>query len=389
VKPSDAVVSDYLAMRKRIGIDRTVVVQPSAYGLDNACTLDAMASIGPSARGIAVCNETTTDVELEKLHKAGIRGLRFFMLSGGAVGWDIIETMSARIAPLGWHIVLQLDGRNYPDHEAVIARLPSGVVFDHTGKFLEPVGLDHPGFQALSRLLKNEKRYLKLAAPYETSKSGPPFYADVGKFAKALVPSIPDRVIWASNWPHPSSGFVRPAARLGAGRDDATQGAGRQSGPTLRVLVKRRAGHEGVERGPELIAILVLLLQDFVLGAGQNDVRAGQQIAGECLDRRRRHHLIVTCRDDEDRLAQRRRIARHRKLFHRTQRRIGPGHRRLAEREQGLGFEHRGIAREAHRVGGQHVTEKLWLRDVLFVAAKIGGAAAEQLCKLQHRPAEP
>jgi D-galactarolactone isomerase len=210
VKPADAVVSDYLAMRKRIGIDRTVVVQPSAYGLDNTCTLDAMAEIGPSARGIAVCNDKTPDAELERLHKAGIRGLRFFMLSGGAVGWDILETMSARIAPLGWHIVLQLDGRNYPDHEAMIARLPSAVVFDHTGKFLEPVGLDHPGFQALSRLLKNNKRYLKLAAPYETSKAGPPFYADVGKIAKALVPSIPDNVVWASNWPHPSSGFIGP-----------------------------------------------------------------------------------------------------------------------------------------------------------------------------------
>lgn len=68
----------------------------------------------------------------------------------------------------------------------------------------------HPGFQALSRLLKNDSRYLKLAAPYETSKSGPPFYADVGRYAKALVPSIPDRVLWASNWPHPSSGFVGP-----------------------------------------------------------------------------------------------------------------------------------------------------------------------------------
>lgn len=210
VKPTDAVVSDYLAMRKRIGVDRTVVVQPSAYGLDNTCTLDAMAEIGPSARGIAVCNEQTTDVELEKLHKAGIRGLRFFMLPGGAVGWDSLETMSARIASLGWHIVLQLDGRDYPKYEALIDRLQSAVVLDHTGKFLEPVPLDHPGFQALTRLLKNEKKHLKLAAPYETSKVGPPFYDDVGKLAKALVPTIPDQVVWASNWPHPSSGFVGP-----------------------------------------------------------------------------------------------------------------------------------------------------------------------------------
>jgi D-galactarolactone isomerase len=210
VRPADAVVADYLTMRRRIGIDRTVVVQPTAYGLDNSCTLDAIAEIGPSARGIAVCDETVSDAGLERLHRGGIRGLRFFMLPGGAVGWDSIETMSARIAPLGWHIVLQLDGRDLPQYEATIARLPSGVVIDHVGKFLEPVALDHPGFQALSRLLENEKRYLKLAAPYETSKSGPPFYDDVGRIAKALIAQVPERVIWASNWPHPSSGFVGP-----------------------------------------------------------------------------------------------------------------------------------------------------------------------------------
>lgn len=210
VTPADAAVADYLAMRIRIGVDRTVVVQPSAYGLDNSCTLDAIAEIGPSARGIAVCNEQTSEAELESLHRSGIRGLRFFMFKGGAVGWESLETMSARIAPLGWHIVLQLDGRDLPQYEALIDRLPSVVVIDHTGKFLEPVPLDHPGFQALSRLLKNEKRYLKLAAPYETSKHGPPFYDDVGRIAKSFVKTVPDRVVWASNWPHPSSGFVGP-----------------------------------------------------------------------------------------------------------------------------------------------------------------------------------
>jgi D-galactarolactone isomerase len=210
VKPADASVADYLAARERLGVHRTVVVQPSAYGLDNTCTLDAMAEIGPSARGIAVCNEETSDAELERLDKLGIRGLRFFMLKGGAVTWDSLETMSARIAPLGWHIVLQLDGRDFPQYEALIKRLPSNVVLDHTGKFLEPVSPEHPAFRSLLRLLEADNRWLKLAAPYETSKLGPPFYDDVGKLAKALVKSAPDRVIWASNWPHPSSGFEGP-----------------------------------------------------------------------------------------------------------------------------------------------------------------------------------
>lgn len=210
IKPADASVADYLAVRRRLGVDRTVVVQPSAYGLDNTCTLDAMAEIGPSARGIAVCNESISDAELERLDRLGIRGLRFFMLRGGAVTWDSLETMSARIAPLGWHIVLQLDGRDLPDYEARVKNLASDVVIDHTGKFLEPVTPDHPGFKALLRLLDDRRKWLKLAAPYETSKLGPPFYDDVGVLAKIMVKAAPDRTIWASNWPHPSSGFAGP-----------------------------------------------------------------------------------------------------------------------------------------------------------------------------------
>jgi D-galactarolactone isomerase len=209
-KPDDASVQDYLAVRNRLGVDRTVIVQPSAYGLDNSCTLDAMTEIGPSARGIAVCNEETRDAELERLNARGIRGLRFFMLRGGAVSWDSLETMSARIAPLGWHIVLQLDGRNLPDYAARIAKLTSDVVIDHTGKFLKPVPTDHASFRTLLRLLDDGRKWLKLAAPYETSKLGPPFYDDVGALAKELVKAAPDRTIWASNWPHPSSGFIGP-----------------------------------------------------------------------------------------------------------------------------------------------------------------------------------
>jgi D-galactarolactone isomerase len=210
IKPADASVADYLAVRRRLGVDRTVVVQPSAYGLDNTCTLDAMAEIGPSARGIAVCNESVSDDELARLDRLGIRGLRFFMLRGGAVNWESLETMSARIAPLGWHIVLQLDGRDLPDYEARVENLPSDVVIDHTGKFLEPVAPDHAGFKTLLRLLDDRRKWIKLAAPYETSKLGPPFYDDVGRLAKILVKAAPDRTVWASNWPHPSSGFDGP-----------------------------------------------------------------------------------------------------------------------------------------------------------------------------------
>jgi D-galactarolactone isomerase len=208
--PPDTPVADYLAMRARLGIARTVVVQPSTYGKDNRCTLEAMAAIGPSARGVAVVDETVSDAELERLTKLGIRGIRFFMLGGAPLPLEILETMSARVAPFGWHVVFQMDGRNLADHEAMLSRLASELIIDHTGKFLEPVEPDHPGFRTLLRLLDNGRTWAKLSAPYETSKLGPPFYDDVGKLAKALVKAAPERMLWASNWPHPTPGVVIP-----------------------------------------------------------------------------------------------------------------------------------------------------------------------------------
>ena len=130
----DASVSDYLKIRSRLGVERNVVVQPSTYGKDNRCTLEAMAAIGPSARGVAVVDETVSDAELERLTRLGIRGIRFFMLPGGPLPWEILETMASRVAPFGWHVQLQLDGRSLPDHEAMLKQLAATLVIDHVGK---------------------------------------------------------------------------------------------------------------------------------------------------------------------------------------------------------------------------------------------------------------
>ena len=203
-KPPHAPIADYLAMRKRLGIARTIVVQPSGYGADNSCTLEAMAALGASARGIAVVEAGVGDAELERLTKAGMRGIRYFMLPGGMLPWEGLEAMAARVGNFGWHVQLQLDGRLLPEREPQLKRLKGTLVIDHNGKFLEPVAVDHPSFKCLLRLLENGRTWVKLSAPYETSKEGPPLYPDVGALAKALVKAAPDRCVWASNWPHPS-----------------------------------------------------------------------------------------------------------------------------------------------------------------------------------------
>ena len=203
-KPPHAPTADYLAMRSRIGVARTVVVQPTGYGFDNACTLEAMATMGGSARGIAVVPPDVKDAELERLTKAGMRGIRYFMLPGGVLPWESLDAMAAKVGAFGWHVQLQLDGRQLPEREAALKRLAGTLVIDHNGKFLEPVGVDDPAFKCLLRLLENGRTWVKLSAPYETSKNGPPLYSDVGALAKALVKAAPERCVWASNWPHPS-----------------------------------------------------------------------------------------------------------------------------------------------------------------------------------------
>ena len=203
-RPPNASTSEYRKVQQELGLSRVIVVQPTAYAFDNTCTMEAVATLGPGARGIAFVRPDVTDAELERLTRAGFRGVRYFMLAGGVLPWDTIESMAARVLPFGWHVQLQLDGRDLPQHESVLRRLPNNLVIDHNGKFLEPVAHGHPAFQVLLRLLDTGKCWVKLSAPYETSKLGPPHYGDVAVLARTLANANPERCLWASNWPHPN-----------------------------------------------------------------------------------------------------------------------------------------------------------------------------------------
>lgn len=203
--PAWADVAGYRALQARLGLQRAVIVQPNAYGTDNTVTLRAVAALGAATtRGIAVVRPGLGTAEIERLSNAGIRGARVHMLPGGILSWDMLEPLAAEIAEAGWHIQLQMDGRLLHEREDMLRRLPGELVIDHIGKFLEPVTPDHPGFQALLRLLDHGRAYLKLAAAYEVSRSGPPRYADIGALARAAIRHAPERMIWASNWPHVS-----------------------------------------------------------------------------------------------------------------------------------------------------------------------------------------
>ncbi len=205
-KPPHASAASYQAVQRKLGLSRVLVVQPSGYGHDNTCTLNGMKALGAEARGIAVIGADIGEAELEELDRAGMRGVRFMMLPGGVLGWDALLPTAARIAARGWNINLQLDGRTLPERERMLRALPTRLVIDHIGKFLNgPVGPDDAAFKALRRLLDSGRCWVKISAPYESSRSGPPGYDDVAVLARILVAQHSERCLWASNWPHPNT----------------------------------------------------------------------------------------------------------------------------------------------------------------------------------------
>jgi D-galactarolactone isomerase len=205
LNPGNFTVPMYRELQERLGLERVIVVQPNAYGDDNTVTLDSMTALGKNAKGVAVVKPGVGDDELERLTKAGMCALRIMTLHGGTLGFDVMDELMARVHPFGWHANIQLDGRELPRYEAQIRRLPGRFVIDHTGKFLEPVAVDSAPFTSLLNLVDTGRCWVKLSAPYETSKTGAPKYEDVGRLAKALVKRAPERMLWASNWPHPSA----------------------------------------------------------------------------------------------------------------------------------------------------------------------------------------
>ena len=201
--PPDALVADYRSVQAELGLDRVVVVQPTTYGLDNSCQLDAAAALGDSARLVVVVDATVTDADLAHHDAAGARGARFHMLPGGAVGWDDLRPVADRIDELGWHVQLQMDGNLLPDRLDQLLALPTDLVVDHVGRFMPPPPPHSAAFGALLTLLDTGRCWVKLSAPYESTHEGAPRYPAVTALVHELTDRFPERMLWATNWPHP------------------------------------------------------------------------------------------------------------------------------------------------------------------------------------------
>jgi predicted TIM-barrel fold metal-dependent hydrolase len=212
--PPPASVEQLLDLQRALKLERVVVVQPSVYGTDNSCTVDAVRQLGASARGIAVIDRTTPRAALEEMNAAGIRGVRLNLETetGGrfepAAAKALLDAAAAQTRGLGWHVQVYTRPPVIAALKDHIAQLPFPVVFDHFGRADPAQGPSQPGFDALLDLLKSGRAYVKISGAYRISEKSPDF-ADVTPLAQALVRANPDRIVWGTDWPHPDANYGR------------------------------------------------------------------------------------------------------------------------------------------------------------------------------------
>jgi len=207
-KPTNATAQDYRLLQKRVGVTRVVIVTPRCYVTDNSCTVDAIAQLGiANARGVGVLRPTVTDAELKSFDAGGIRGIRFTVANPetAAVSVDMIEPLAKRIAALGWHVQLNMEPEQIADNAQMLQRLPATIVFDHMGKLTFPDGMQHPAYRVIRGLFDTGRAWVKLSGAYLDTSKGPPGYADGTALAQSYVRAAPERLVWGSDWPHPSA----------------------------------------------------------------------------------------------------------------------------------------------------------------------------------------
>lgn len=203
--PEEATLRDYLKVSSALGLGRVVFVQPSVYGTDNSCQLDALRDLEEHARGVAVVDDSIPDKDLEKLCGSGFVGARLNLTR--AANLDSLERLAGRVKDLHWHIQLHLPGSVLPQIVDRLLALPVDFVIDHFGRVDAHEGLEQPAFHALLHLLDSGKGWVKLSAPYRIDLDGPP-WRKAAPFARELVHRFPERLVWGTDWPHPDVAVV-------------------------------------------------------------------------------------------------------------------------------------------------------------------------------------
>ena len=204
--PPDCLLPAYSHMLKTLGVERAVLVQPSVYGTDNTAMLDAMKVAGPSFRGVGVVADDISETELKALHASGVRGVRVNIVDvpnrkPGTLPMETLKKLANKVKPFGWHMEFLAHVDEFPDLDNMLDGFPVDTVYGHLGYMKTDKGIAHPGFQALLRLMKAGKAWVKLTGPYRISLQAMP-HADTDVYAHELIKAAPQQVIWGSDWPH-------------------------------------------------------------------------------------------------------------------------------------------------------------------------------------------
>ena len=195
-----------LALHRHFGIERAVIVQANRDS--RAVTLATIAASGGRYRGIALVDDDTSEKELQALHDAGIRGVRFTFTAhlGGAPDLVTVRRVLERIKPMGWHVTFLIDPPDLLINLNLIRAITIPIIIDHMGRIDAAAGLGQPGFKALLELVKRDNGWVKVSGPDRISASGPPFH-DALPYAQSLIAAAPDRVLWGTDWPHPNNPY--------------------------------------------------------------------------------------------------------------------------------------------------------------------------------------
>jgi 2-pyrone-4,6-dicarboxylate lactonase len=203
--PADALLAEFRHMLDAVGITRGVLVQPSIYGINNDCMLDALKQDTKRLRGIAVIPFDADTKMIEGLHAQGVRGIRANIVDlksgAGELPLEPLRALAKRIQPFGWHVEFLMHVDEFPSLDQQLAGFPVDVSFGHLGYVPAAKGTQTQGFKALLRLMRDGKAWVKLTAPYRLTLSEMP-YSDIDPFARMLVETAPNRLIWGSDWPH-------------------------------------------------------------------------------------------------------------------------------------------------------------------------------------------
>jgi 2-pyrone-4,6-dicarboxylate lactonase len=198
---ADAPKETLFALHKKLGIERGVVVQSLVHGFDNSSAADLLAA-DKNYRGVALLPTSTGMAELKRLHGQGFRGVRFHYMDKGDPVEDVLA-MAKRLADLGWHLQIHMDGPRIAELSPALARSPVPVVIDHMGRVDASKGVDYPDFRALLSLMGKKHLWVKVSGSERISKQRAP-WKDAAPFARKLVAEFGDRALWGSDWPHPN-----------------------------------------------------------------------------------------------------------------------------------------------------------------------------------------